>query len=126
MSKLSQDSSNGKNTTYLACGKTPTRFIRYERGTPDHSAINDQPSSQVCSVIWERDGNVFSSASEKEAGRATRPSIERRQSLKPVSWCRRYESRLGGSPLTCATFEISARVNSRAIEWPAVKMRWVA
>src|SRR3977135_1714685 len=52
-------------------------------GVPAHSATYDQPSSHAISVIWRRTGNRLTSSSESDAGCATRPSTESRQSLKP-------------------------------------------
>src|SRR5579859_620969 len=107
MSTLSHLPSRPKKTTHLASGFTPTDFKTYDRGTPAHSAMYDQPSSQAKCVIWVWDGKRFSSASEKLEGRSTRPSTLSRQSTKLAASNSRYATVLGGSPLTGVNFEIS-------------------
>jgi len=68
---------------YLACGAGPTTSSTEESCAPLHSAMNDQPSSHACSVIWLWLGRALRSASESDAGRATRPSIGNRHSKNP-------------------------------------------
>src|SRR5262245_46791082 len=113
MSMLPHQSSYGMNTTYLAAGLAPTRSSKRERGTPVHSAMNDQPSSQTCKVIWLRLGKRCSSDNEKEVGRATSPSTVSRQLSKLFASSCRYRSFAGGQPLTSGTFDIWLRSHSR-------------
>src|SRR5215510_3452795 len=126
MSMLShQSGSIEKYTRYRAWGRTPATFRTSDRGVPTHSPTYDHPSSHTTSVIWLRTGKLLRSAREYEAGRATIPSIERRQSAKPPAWRRLKASFKGGMALAKGTFEIMLRGNSRASECLA-KSRWAA
>ena len=68
--------------TKRAVGRMPTASSTRRNGTPVHSAIADQPSSQVCFVIWVRAESALNPPAKSLPlpGRATRPSIDSRQS----------------------------------------------
>src|SRR5436190_21041372 len=86
-----------KYTRQRPWGRTPEAFKTSNRGVPNHSATYDHPSSHTTSVIWLRTGKLLRSARECDAGRATIPSMESRQSAKAPSWRRLKASFKGGS-----------------------------
>src|SRR5436309_2921992 len=111
-----QSGSMEKYTRKRPWGRTPQAFKTSNRGVPIHSATYDHPSSHTTSVIWLRTGKLLRSARESDAGCATIPSIESRQSAKASPWKRLKASFKGGMALAKGTFEIMLRGNSRASE----------
>src|SRR5271165_5617841 len=120
-----QSRSMEKYTIYRACGRTPTECRTSKRGVPIHSATYDQPSSQATSVIWLRMGKLRRSERENDAGWATIPFTDSRQSLNPAAKWRLKSSFGGGTSFANGVFEIMLRGNSRASEW-VVRRRWAA
>ena len=109
-----------------ALGRIPTRCIRSESGTPVHSATKTSLFTGVFGNPAAR-GQLFQ-LRERDEGRGAPPTRQRRIASRRSA--RRDDpgsgSVFGCVPLTCATFEISSRLNSRAREWPDVIMCWLA
>ena len=115
-----------KKKTQRASGWTPTCSRTCASGTPVHSAMNDQPSSQAWCVMWERDGKLLISASESVPGRSTLPSIWSLQSAKAFARSAANSASVGAGPLTGGDFVICERSNSRASDGSVVSTRWPA
>jgi hypothetical protein len=89
---LSYRRSSDLKVTNRADGCRPAASSTRLSGTPVHSPMAVQPSSQVCFVICVRDGRRFNSASDHVPGRATVPVTDSRHSPKLLVSQRRYVS----------------------------------